>query len=474
MFNNKKYYLSFESQFRNRNLWPTPGEFEILVTQPGSQFAVLNTRDPVSLGTPRIAWTGNLFDVTNHGQTFVSCNVATGTELGSLLTLTVIPIQASIGTLQQRYNYYNRALLKNYAKTKQARIKEFTYLGAGATLEYGLLKTEDNIDLVNGDMIEIIEASSFEAPLNGVLFVPTGTFLDDDFVAYHICNESLGSIRKVSNYDTETSTINIKVDTVPLFPVWTTSHNYSIRAELPSYTDVPGVGTTDKVINLTGGSNIKDDYTGSFLRVLPTLYQPTFASPSENEIRRIVAYNSVTKLATVEPAFSQAPTGFTVEVLNFSYDNAQGYIYTGPMTVDSSPYAIRLLHLIIPNQVVQGSIGGKASRYPYVNVELSSVDLSNQYMIMTNNPTASKVMFKVAVDNIVELDNTTFVNCTSNDMTQVLRVNTNVNYRLKITLPNGQVFNPVRKDTTSPSPSDLLIQISALFELTKATKELVE
>jgi len=467
MSSDKRYYLSFESQFRNRNLWPFPGEFEILVTQPGTQFEVLNTKDPVSLATPRISWTGNLFDVTNPGQTFVPCNVATGTELGSLLTLTVIPIQAPIGTLQQRYNYYNRALLKNHAKTKQARIKEFTYLGIGTTLEYGLLKTEDNIDLVNGDMIEIMEASSFEVPLNGVLFIPTGTFLDDDFVDYYICNESLSSSRKVSNYDTETSTINIEVDSIPLSPVWLTSHNFSIRAELPSYSRIPGAGTTDKIINLTGGSSIKDDYTGSFIRVLATLYQPTFSNAAETEIRRIVAYDSVTKLATVEPAFSQDPSGLTVEVLNFSYDNAQGYIYTGPLTVDSTPYAIKLLHLVIPNQVIQGSIGGKASLYPYLNVELSSVDLTNQYLIMTNNPTANRVMFKVAMDNIVELNNTTFINCTSNDMVQVIRFNTNINYRLKVTLPNGQVFNPVRKDTTSPSPSDSLIQVSALFEMSK-------
>lgn len=467
MSSDRRYYLSFESQFRNRNLWPIPGEFEILVTQPGSQFEILNTKDPVSLATPRIAWTGNLFDVTNPGQAFVPCNVATGTELGSLLTLTVIPIQAPIGTLQHRYNYYNRALLKNHAKTKQARIKEYTYIGIGATLEYGLVKTEDNIDLVNGDMIEIMEASSFEVPLNGLLFVPTGIFLDDDFYDYYICNESLNSSRKISNYDTETSTISIEVDSIPLFPVWLTSHNFSIRAELPSYSVVPGAGTTDKLINLTGGSSIKDDYTGSFARVLPTLYQPTFPNAAETEIRRIVAYDSTTKIATVEPAFSQDPSGLMVEVLDFSYDNAQGYIYTGPLTVDSTPYAIRLLHLIIPNQVLQGSIGGKASLYPYVNVELSSVDLINQYLIMTNNPTANRVMFKVAMDNIVELDNTTFINCTSNDMTQVIRFNTNINYRLKITLPNGQVFNPVRKDTTSPSPSDLLIQVSALFEMSK-------
>ena len=467
MSNDKRYYLSFESQFRNRNLWPLPGEFEILVTQPGTQFEVLNTKDPVSLATPRIAWTGNLFDITNPGQSFVPCNVATGTELGSLLTLTVIPIQAPIGTLQHQYNYYNRALLKNHAKTKQARIKEFTYLGIGAILEYGLLKTEDDIDLVNGDMIEIMEASSFEVPLNGLLFVPTGTFLDDDFFDYYICNESLGSSRKVSNYDMETSTINIKVDVIPLFPVWLTSHNFSIRAELPNYSGIPGAGTTDKVINLTGGSSIQNNYIGSFARVLATLYQPTFSNAAETEIRRIIAYDSVTKLATVEPAFSQDPTGLTVEVLDFSYDNAQGYIYTGPLTVDSTPYAIRLLHLVIPNQVIQGPVGGKLSLYPYVNVELSTVDITNQYLIMTNNPTANKVMFKVAIDNIVELDNTTFINCTSNDMIQVIRFNTNINYRLKITLPNGQIFNPVRKDTTSPSPSDLLIQVSALFEISK-------
>lgn len=468
MSSNKRYYLSFESQFRNRNLWPTPGEFEVLVTQPGTQFEILNTKDPVSLATPRISWTGNMFDVTLPGQTFVPCNVATGTELGSLLTMTVIPIQAPFGTLQHRYNYYNRALLKNHAKTKQARIKEYTYLGTGATLDYGLLKTEDNIDLVNGDMIEIMEASSFEVPLNGMLFVPTGTFLDDAFFNYYIHNESLNSFRKVSNYDTETSTINIKVGSIPLFPIWSTAHNFSIRAELPSYSVIPGTGTTDKVINLIGGSSVKNDYVGSFIKVLPTLHQPVFTNAAENEIRRIVKYDSLTKLVTVEPAFSQDPSGLTVEVLDFSYDNAQGYIYTGPLAVDSTPYAIRLLHLIIPNQVVEGSMGGKASLYPYINVELSSTDLTNQYLIMTNNPTANKVMFKAAIDNITEFD-TTFINCTSNDMLQVIRFNTNINYRIKITLPNGQTFNPIRKESTSPSPPDLLNQVSVLFEMSKAS-----
>ena len=65
-------YLHIDSTYRNRNLWPKPGEFEIPIQQTGIENKD-NSIDPVSLSEPLIYWSANcLFSFFFGGGQYIS------------------------------------------------------------------------------------------------------------------------------------------------------------------------------------------------------------------------------------------------------------------------------------------------------------------------------------------------------------------------------------------------------------------
>ena len=56
MANNR--YLEICSEYRDRNRFPKPGQFEIPISVNGRK-SINHAIDPVSLGVPIISWTSN-------------------------------------------------------------------------------------------------------------------------------------------------------------------------------------------------------------------------------------------------------------------------------------------------------------------------------------------------------------------------------------------------------------------------------
>lgn len=452
----KRLYLDFNSDYRDRNLWPNPGEFGVLLSQSGTSSWGLEAKDPVSLATTSLAWTSQRFQADMNFTPIITGTVLGAPGIGSVTSPQVIVFESSSGDLHVMENYYRHCVVQNtLVPNESARILAYTYMGNNT----GLIKVDSNMDLVAGDSIEINDPSDFLDPLNGKLFVPGGSNAPNDYFGQFIFNESIGQFRNIAGYDSDTGLLNIGP---PAIPTWLPSHNYSIRKEIPLLSSTAGPASSPNTVVISGGSIQSGAYNGMFIRVVPNSYSNTTTSP-QGEIRQIISYNSQT--ANVFPAFTSNPANTNIEILQFSYDNAHPFTYKGTLEGEPSVYAIRLLSLNLPNQILAVGNGGQIAFYPYVYVELTASDLPSNNLMMSNNPNAIKMMFKASVDNIQNLTIATFIRLNGDCMTQVFRFKTETNFKVRVILPNGETFKTKDAENMPPSESNAAIQISMLFEL---------
>lgn len=233
------------------------------------------------------------------------------------------------------------------------------------------------------------------------------------------------------------------------------------------------VPTTTVVPLALTASSTNDIYVGGYLRigVDTSGLAPDSIAPPEGETRRIVAYDGETKTVSVSPAFSVAPTtSNTYEVLGFSRDNFVPFTYTGSLVSqqESVCYEIELLNLVLPNQELRVGVGGRIAFYPYVYVELQNTSGSSagtKNIIYSNNPNATRMLFRAAIDDINDPIRSPFIKIDSDGMKQTVKFKANDNLKFGVYLPNGQIFDTFDSEHYGPSPPNGLKQISALFSL---------
>ncbi len=454
----KRIYLDLDSTYRDRNLWPSPGEFEVLLAQGGSSTrSILDSRDPVALSAPLTTWTSNRFQANLASSASVSGTVLGGPGIGSANTPRIVIFSATSGTLQQAEGYYCYSFLSTAVGAK-AKVLSYTYLGR-ATSDIGKVTLDSDLTLTAGDTVTLEDPTDLSV---SKLFVPTAEHRSNNYFRMLIYNESLQQSRSITNLDIDTGTITIGP---PSTPTWTNSHNYSIRTETPYQTFTAGVSTTTNVI-LTGGPFQDDIFTGWFLRVLPQVYDNNLTLP-QGELRRITSYFGASQTAVIYPALSASPSTMQVEVLPYSYDNASKVSYMGTLEQELVPYNIKLLSAVLPNQILASKDGSRIAFYPYVYVELSTLDGTASHLIMSNNFNAVKAMFKVPIDNVEDLIKTTFVKCESDNMSQVVRFKADTNFKVRVILPDGEVFNTTEPERYSPHEPNPLGQLSLQFELVR-------
>ncbi len=450
----KRIYLDLDSTYRDRTLWPSPGEFEVLLAQGGSSTrSILDSRDPVALSAPLITWTSNRFQANLANSASVSGTVLGGPGIGSANTHRVVIFSATSGTLQQAEDYYCNSFLS--AAGDKAKVVSYTYLG-GTASDVGKVTLDDDLTLAVGATVTLEDPTDLSVSR---LFVPMGEHRVNNYFRMLIYNESLQQSRSITNLDIDTGTITIGS---PSTPIWSDDHNYSIRNQVPHQSFTAGVSTTTDVV-LVGGPS-QSIFVGWFLRVLPTVYDNNL-TPPQGEIRRITSYFGGSQTATVYPALSASPSTMQVEVLPYSYDNASKVSYMGTLEQELVPYNIKLLSAILPNQILASKDGSRIALYPYVYVELSTLDGTASNLIMSNNNNAVKALFKVPIDNIENLIKTTFVKCESDNMSQVVRFKADTNFKVRVSLPDGEVFNTVEPERYSPHEPNPLGQLSLQFEL---------
>lgn len=465
-------YIEIDSTYRNRNEWPLPGEFEVLISQSGRK-GKENAMDPVSIQTPVFCWTSNRVDANTSGIQLTGVidsigglnNIAASNDNNTFI------ITSAAGNLQQLNNYYNALILKNTTISEQRRIIGYQYLGTdtGGTNDRGLItvNTSFGSSFANGNSFSINDPTDISNTSYPLFFVPDGRVGTDSYKSYLLYNETRNEYRVITNYDLTTHLLSI--DTTSPVTTWTITDNYCIRKQIPlSFFTIAGGTTINNVVLSVGASTENDFYNNQFIRIRATTYGNSLTSP-EGEIRRITDYDGSTLTISVSPPFSLVPTiGNIVEILDFSYDNLNPFVYTGSQVSQQEMvcYEIELLNLILPNKTLSSGFGSRIAFYPYIYVELSNVSgasAGNKNLIYSNNPNATSMIFRVPIDDVPNPIITSFIKVDGDSMVQTIKFKPNDNLRFSVKLSNGQIYQTVDQEYYSPSPPNSEIQISALF-----------
>ena len=443
-------YLEINSTYRNRSIWPNPAHFETLVAQSGQRNAV-NASDPVSLAMP-IAngeWIANNFQNSALSTSTVNGTIFT-TGIGAANSPNVIVFSTAPNSLHVADDYYSHAVVTTGAMIK-SRIVSYTYMGNNI----GMATIDPPLNLVNGDTITISDPTDFST---NRVFVPMGSDAANAYVNYILYNETNQMYQTITGYDNVTGTLT----TSGSFAGWNMTDVLSIRKEIPLSTGTAGALSTSSSVILNGPV-IVSPIVGSFIKIrLP------FANGIiPTDTRRITSYDSTTNTVTVFPPFTLTAAGSAYEILSFSYDNFTPFVYTGTQQTEQLIYEIKLNSLVLPNSIMtSGGNGGTISQYPFVYVELSPLDYSTTNLLASNNPNATRVLFRASYCNYDNVDpSKPFVHFIGNEMVQRVKFFVETNLRFRVTLPNGELFTTGDVETISPQAPNSMMQLSALFEI---------
>jgi hypothetical protein len=415
-------YLEIDSTYRNRQRWPLQSSFEVEKSRSNDDV------DPISDSVPIVAWKGNTVSIPSAVVTFSSID-----------TMII-----SYGSFQESTDYYTNAIITPPGFS----IKSYKYLGSN--LAEVVLMTPMSSSLSVGTTVAISDPTNLNV---GRFFVPMtkSNVPENLYVKCLLYDETVNASSEITAYNKNTGCITIsKNNNIPSI-----SDNFSIRYRLPVHVGIAGILSTSNVIQGAYGWQ-----NGSFIRILPS-YPP--ASPY-GEIRRIVS--STPTSATVYPPFLASSTsGLRYEVLEYTCSSYNQLSYSGTVQNEIDNKIIKLLNLIIPNEILTVGHGGYPSDYPYLYVRLTPRDSSNVNINCSNNPNSLSMLFRATRKH--DTQNNRFIKFTGDDTAVRVRFNVDTDIMFQIAIPNGQTLKYVQDDTISPSRPNPLLQISCLFEVVR-------
>ena len=159
--------------------------------------------------------------------------------------------------------------------------------------------------------------------------------------------------------------------------------------------------------------------------------------------------------------------GAMYEILKFSRDNVVPLVYSGSMVSQQQMvcYEVELLDLILPNKILD--CGNLPAFYPFFYVTLQNVSSAGaglRNIIYSNNPNATRMLFKVPITDTSNPFISPFINLSSK-MVQTIKFKPNDNLFFGVYLPNGNPFKLDIDDNMSPLCPNAMVQISATFSI---------
>ena len=412
-------YLELDSTYRNRQNWPLQSNFQAENTRNSPD------DDAIADSMPIISWKGGL---VNLNAQVISSNTSS--------------VVISATGLQTFYNYYTNAILAPL----RTRILTYKYINtntAEITFDTSTaIPINTSVSIIDPTDLSLLRVfvpqTDKETPVNFY----TGQFLYD---------ETTGSYTNIISYDPNFGVITVD----GAIPNWSITDSFSIRSSLPSQTGVTGVSSTQNNI-----SGVLSAQNGSFLRLLPTYPQ----NGASGQVRRIIAYDGISNV-TVFPPFSGFTSLLKFEILQFSGSNVSQLVYSGQQ-IEFVNSTIKLINLMIPNELISVGYGGYPTDYPYLYVRLTPRDSSNIHITCSNNPNSSNMLFH-ATYNTFQNKNSKFLKFSGDNSSIRVRFKLDSDISFQVTLPSGQSLEYVKKDTMSPLKPNPLLQISALFEISR-------
>ena len=224
-------YIEIDSTYRNRNNWPDPAEFEVLVSQSGRKDK-MNADDPVSCSAPlnNFTWSPNSFSACNCQNFIQATIIGIGVGIGAAGdNNTVLEVTGITFPFQTISNYYIGAVLLNVDTGKSSRITSYTFLGQNSAQI-----TIDGMSNTVGNTIRINNPSDLTTLTNPFMFVPNGRNTINAYPNSILYNHDHNNYVKILGYDPVTRLL--KLDNISGLG-WANFDNYSIRTSSLLKTD---------------------------------------------------------------------------------------------------------------------------------------------------------------------------------------------------------------------------------------------
>ena len=425
-------FIDIDSTYRNREQYPHPSDFVVKSanTNHCNEINGVTANDPVLDGYPTEIFQGNI--VTTSG-TFSG-----GTYRQPIL--------------DPAYTANCRgALLVDSTTSESAYV--IVYNTDSKVVNLGI-NSFSPTTFSTTDSYTITDTSTA-----GYIYFSGGSYLDNAYVGLYLFDMTIGEHRHIVKYDGETAFITL--DT-PFSGAWDINDRYEIRKSPNVFYSFITNEITKSTIQILGAPT--NDLIGKYVRITEV------SSPLYNTVRRIVNYDPVTGNATITPYYPLSlvpiliPTAY--EVLYFTYDNSYFVNIMSNCRLDKGLYEIELRSLILPNVTVLTGYGGRLVSYPYIYIEFGNLSNGVNNILVSNNPHASRVLFKVPIYDIQPRVNSNFLKIDRTNMPQLIQFSPYEDYYVKIIMPNGELFI-TQPDNFSPLPPNPDLQISITFMVNK-------
>lgn len=424
-------FIDINSTHRNRQQYPNPGDFVVAATSTNRCGEVngVTAEDPVINGYPLHIFQGGL-SITNVFQGGTPSKPMLGTGLPNL----------------------RGALLVDTTINESAYIQFFNQTTGVADIGIGSGGFSNSF--------QTTDSYSIADPSDGTnIYFPGGSILDSAYIGFFLFDITIDEYRPITGYDGDTCIITVDP---PFSGTWAVNDLYEIRKDPIVFMSSTTTLITSNTILIT--SPPSKDLVGKYVRITET------TSPLYNQVNRITAYDALTGMATVYPVYTGATfpvtTATTFEILYFSYDNSYFINMISNCRLDRGMYEIELRSIIIPNVNILTGYGGRLVSYPYIYIEFGNVSYGVNNILISNNPSATKALFKVPTYDIQPRVNSNFLKIDRTNMPQVIHFNPYEDYYFKIIMPNGEPFL-IAPDNFSPLPPNPELQISVTFMVNK-------
>lgn len=363
-------------------------------------------------------------------------------------------------------NAYYNMLMYNETKRTSARIIDYNGVTRIATVDGSNLSVA----------WEVTDAYSIRAVNPAFTFAfdtSTDTASIFDFPSTALGNYQ-GDFLRVSN--SEATPDNLQTSA----PVYETSR-VSKYLELNTMFISPSPGGTS-AFKLASGSTVDSYYVGGWLHGIAggpyKVLTYTGATKSGTisgtfDVSVVVGTSAQMRTGFVYPAFTATPSADQImELLSFTRDNYNPLAYSGSNDSQQNNvcYEIELLNVTLPNRILDSGYGSRISFYPYLYVEFYNGSNPDKNILWSNNPHATRMLFRVPVDDIPNLVTSSFIKLDSDCCVQTVKFRPNDSMHFAVRLGNGELFKTVLEEDFSPSEPNALIQISAIFEIKRVSQ----
>jgi hypothetical protein len=308
-------YLEFDSNYRNRKLYPDPSNFVIEISQSG-QLSKTTAADPVSDSSPVLIWNNNFIQGTTP-QNFISGITVSPVTSPSNTGNTIFKVTGT--NLKQVRNFYVGAYLVRdstganppVAPITSRRIIEYNPLNTSTAMITLECPLPDSLTGLTGFVIYNPTPLPTDTPNTLIKFYIPGSndslsvnqktqnygFGGDNYyINYYVMNTDTGTFRKIIGYDFVTRLATLDSPT-PGGEDWSSNtyalSNFVIRKVIPlEYSTILSPSTilyaSANMVQLQYNPNISTEtYNGDFIRI-----NPAVNAPSPYDITTTPPYNA--------------------------------------------------------------------------------------------------------------------------------------------------------------------------------------